>query len=73
MSRAAIHVPDAVERLTVRIPEAGRMLSVSRATIYRLLAAGEIEAIKSRHNRLVVVESLRAYVARHRQRDGRSS
>lgn len=57
---------DTLERLTVRIPEAGRMLSVSRATIYRLLAMGEIEAIKSRHSRLVVVDSLRAYVERKR-------
>jgi len=55
-----------MERLTVRIPEAGLMLSVSRATIYRLLAMGEIEAIKSRHSRLVIVDSLRAYVARKR-------
>jgi excisionase family DNA binding protein len=59
-------VRDSIERLTVRIPEAGQMLSVSRATIYRLLAAGEIEAIKSRHSRLIVVDSLRTYVARKR-------
>jgi len=66
-----VTIPDpqsqgSMERLTVRIPEAGLMLSVSRATIYRLLAMGEIEAIKSRHSRLVIVDSLRAYVARKR-------
>lgn len=55
-----------VEKLTVRVPEAARMLSISRAAIYRLLSRGEIEAIKSGQSTLIIVESVRAFVARSR-------
>lgn len=55
-----------IERLTVRIPEAAQMLSISRAAFYRLLSAGEIEAIKSGASTLVIVASVKAYVERSR-------
>ncbi len=42
------------------------MLSISRAAFYRLLSAGEIDAAKSGHSTLVIVESIKAYVERNR-------
>jgi hypothetical protein len=42
------------------------MLSISRAALYRLLSAGEIEAMKSGASTLVIVESLKGYVERNR-------
>lgn len=55
-----------LERLTVRVPEAAQLLSVSRAALYRLLNAGEIEASKSGQKTLVHVASIRAFIERHR-------
>lgn len=57
---------DRIEPLTVRVPEAARILSISRASLYRLLSSGEIEAAKSGQKTLVIVESLKAFVERHR-------
>ncbi len=57
---------DPVERITVRVPEAAHMLSISRAALYRLLSAGEIEAAKSGYSTLVIVTSIHAYVERNR-------
>ena len=50
----------------MRVPEAAQLLSVSRAALYRLLNAGEIEASKSGQKTLVHVASIRAFVERHR-------
>ena len=55
-----------LERLTVRVPEAAHLLSVSRAAVYRLLSSGEIEASKSGQKTLVHVSSIKAFIARHR-------
>ena len=55
-----------LERLTVRVPEAAHLLSVSRAALYRLLSSGEIEASKNGQKTLVHVASLREFVQRHR-------
>lgn len=55
-----------LERLTVRVPEAAQLLSISRAALYRLLSAGEIEASKSGQKTLIHVASIRAFIERHR-------
>jgi excisionase family DNA binding protein len=55
-----------LERLTVRVPEAAQLLSVSRAALYRLLNSGEIEASKSGQKTLIHVASIRAFIERHR-------
>ena len=60
------HVIPPLERLTVRVPEAAQLLSMSRAALYRLLASGEIEASKSGQKTLIHVSSLKAFVERHR-------
>ena len=55
-----------LDRLTVRVPEAAQLLSMSRAALYRLLASGEIEASKSGQKTLVHVASIKAFVERNR-------
>jgi excisionase family DNA binding protein len=50
--------------LLVTPAEAGRLLSVDRVTIYRLLIAGDIRAISIGRARRVVVASLHDYIAR---------
>lgn len=53
------------ERLTVRIPTAIAMLGLSRSKFYELMDGGEIATIKVGRARLVIVQSLHDYVARH--------
>jgi excisionase family DNA binding protein len=55
-----------LDRLTVRVPEAAQLLSISRAAVYRLLSSGEIEASKSGQKTLVIVASIKAFVERNR-------
>ena len=49
--------------LAVSIPDAGRMIGVSRTEVYRLLGAGRIAAVKQGVRTLVLVDSLRAHLA----------
>jgi excisionase family DNA binding protein len=55
-----------LDRLTVRVPEAAQLLSISRAAVYRLLSSGEIEAAKSGQKTMVIVSSIKAFVERNR-------
>jgi excisionase family DNA binding protein len=55
-----------LDRLTVRVPEAAQLLSISRAAVYRLLSGGEIEAAKSGQKTMVIVASIKAFVERNR-------
>jgi hypothetical protein len=52
-----------VEPLMVPIPEAQRFSGLSRSEIYRRLAGGDILAVKNGSRTLVVMESLRLYLA----------
>lgn len=56
------------ERLTVRIPTAMAMLGLSRSKFYDLMDDGEIATIKVGRARLIIVQSLHDYVARHLSR-----
>lgn len=61
--------PDAMpHRLTVRIPTAMAMLSLGRSKMYDLMDSGEIETVKAGKARLVIVQSLHDFIARHRER-----
>ena len=51
-----------VERLTVRIPTAMAMLSVSRSKLYKLMDSGEIATVKAGRARLIVLKSLTDFV-----------
>jgi excisionase family DNA binding protein len=53
--------------LLVTVPEAAAALSVSRATIYELLASGELESVRLGRSRKIPVAALEAYVARLRK------
>jgi excisionase family DNA binding protein len=52
-----------VERLAVKPLDAAMMLGESRSTVYRLIHAGKLEAVKSGAATLVLVSSLRKYLA----------
>lgn len=54
------------EAITAPIPAAASMLGVGRTTLYGLIRAGDIETIHVGARRVVVVDSLREYVARQR-------
>jgi len=55
-------------RLTVRIPTAMAMLGLGRSKIYDLMDSREIETVKAGKARLIVVQSLHDFIARHRER-----
>jgi hypothetical protein len=46
-----------------RIPQAAAMIGRGQRFVYEAIATGQIEAVKSDKRTLVVVESLRRYVA----------
>jgi excisionase family DNA binding protein len=52
----------AVERLAVRPLEAGMMLGQSRSSVYRLIAAGKLDAVKSGSATLVLTASIYRYL-----------
>ena len=55
------------EVLTMRPAAAAQMLGIALSTLFKLIRAGEIEAVRPSPNMtLIPVESLRAFVARHR-------
>jgi excisionase family DNA binding protein len=51
-----------VERLAVKPLEAAVMLGESRSTIYRLINAGKLDAVKSGTSTLVLTASIRSYL-----------
>ena len=52
-----------IEPLCVDIPDACRMIGVSRSKLYCLLNSGEIPSRKAGKLRLIPIEGLRAWVA----------
>jgi len=62
-SKSAPTITPAAEPLAVPIPEAGRYSGLTRSGIYRGLARGEIHAVKCGSRTLVLMDSLRAYIA----------
>jgi excisionase family DNA binding protein len=59
--------------ITVRIPEACRMIGIGRSKMYELIQEGRVETVKLGTSTLVVVESLASLIAgiRQEQRNGR--
>ncbi len=51
------------ETLAAPIPDACRISGLSRSEIYRRLATGDIRAVKSGARTLILMDSLRAYLA----------
>jgi excisionase family DNA binding protein len=52
----------AVDDLLLRIPEVAQRLSLSRAKVYELMAAGVLTSVKIDGCRRIRVSDLRAYV-----------
>ena len=52
-----------IEPIAVTIQEAIRICGLSRSEIYRRLAAGDIEAIKSGTRTLILLDSIKRYLA----------
>jgi hypothetical protein len=52
-----------IEPILVSIPQASAMIGRGVATIYALIGAAKIRAVKSDGRTLIVVESLREYAA----------
>lgn len=55
-----------MEPLLVTIDDAARSTHLSRVTVYKLIAAGELEAVKIGKSRRITVASLEAFVDRLR-------
>jgi helix-turn-helix protein len=52
-----------IEPIAVTIPDAIRISGLSRSEIYRRLAAGDLEAIKSGARTLILLNSIKRYLA----------
>lgn len=50
----------------MRVPDACRFTGISRSTLYLLIARGEVEVVKMGAATLVLTESLRQLVEKHR-------
>ena len=53
-----------IEPITVRIPDACRMLGIRRTKFYELIAEGQIRTVKLGSATLVPVEGIKALVSR---------
>ena len=51
-----------VERLSVRIPEAAKMLGLGRSKLYQYIKAGKIDVVKAGRATLVPVSSIRDFL-----------
>lgn len=56
--------PTSIRPITVRIPDAAKMLGLSRSRIYELITSGDIEVIKLGRATLVPVAGLEALIER---------
>lgn len=61
MSNTISNFPSAIP-MTIGISGAVAMVGISRAQIYRLVAAGEINMVKSGRRSLIVVSTLIRYI-----------
>ena len=55
------------ERLVVTVPEAARMLGLSRARLYPLISTGEIPSLKIGRCRRVPVREIESFIERQLQ------
>jgi excisionase family DNA binding protein len=56
-------IPGAEEKALYRIPEAMRLLSLSRSVIYNQIRAGRLRSVKEGSTRLIPAEAIADYVA----------
>lgn len=53
---------DAMEPISVRIPDAVRLTGLSRSRLYELMRSGDIDHAKVGSSTLILVESLRQFI-----------
>jgi excisionase family DNA binding protein len=56
----------AIDPISVKIPEAVRLSGLSRSRIYELMKSGEIEFAKVGASTLIILDSLRQFIASRR-------
>lgn len=59
--------PPPTEPISVRVPDASRMTGLGRSTIYELIASGDIEAAKVGRATVIMVDSIRKFLAGNRK------
>lgn len=52
-----------LEPLAVSIPEAAKALALSRSSLYRLMADGQLRAIRAHGRTLIAMEELKRFLA----------
>ena len=55
------------EPIAVRVPEAARLIGLSRSRLYELMRRGEVDYVKVGGATLIPYEGLRAFIARQRR------
>jgi excisionase family DNA binding protein len=55
-----------LDRITVRVPDAVKMLGLGRSKIYQFIGSGEIKVIKIGRATLIEVASLREFIENRR-------
>jgi excisionase family DNA binding protein len=65
-----IHMNTTIPQLLLSLNDAAQTIGVCRATFYDLLNQGLIESVKIGTRRLIVQESLHAYIESLRQKNG---
>lgn len=55
------------EQLLVTVEDAAKALSLSRAKVYEMIAAGELESVRYDGMRRVAVDTLRRWIDEHRE------
>ncbi len=61
--RADTGKPDVGEKALYRIPEAMRLLSLSRSVIYNQIRAGRLRSVKEGSTRLIPADAIADYIA----------
>lgn len=55
------------EPIAVRVPDAARLIGLSRSRLYELMKRGEVEYVKVGGATLIPYDGLRAFIARQRR------
>lgn len=61
-----------VAPIAVRVPEAAKMLGISRSRFYELIESGDIEIVKLGRSTLVPVASLHSLIERLRRKQAKN-
>jgi excisionase family DNA binding protein len=56
-----------VEPIAVRVPDAARLIGLSRSRLYELMKRGEVEFVKIGGATLIPYDGLRAFIERQRR------